>query len=168
MHLRFFFSGRLGNDDILVFNLTGVHPTEYVERVDFHLQSKSSYKHSSRLDQKKSQMEVDILDLSRPLRPKVETIPLARLQSGIWQTLDITDSIIACLEGEAEQHHLVGVSLRGPEITDVSEVVSQPFIVLFSEDDDHLNIEELGRDAAMPRKKREVRHPYLALFLRLI
>ncbi|GFT74639.1 bone morphogenetic protein 3 [Nephila pilipes] len=148
--------GRLGNDDILVFNLTGVHPTEYVERVDFHLQSKSSFKQNSRLDQKKSQMEVDILDLSRPQRPKVETIPLTRAQSGSWQTLDITDSIIACLEGEAEQHHLVGVAIKGPEVTDVAEVVSQPFLVLFSEDDDHLDIEELGRDANLIRRKREI------------
>ncbi|GFS42381.1 bone morphogenetic protein 3 [Trichonephila inaurata madagascariensis] len=149
---------RLGNDDILVFNLTGVHPTEYVERVDFHLQSKSSFKQTSRLDQKKSQMEVDILDLSRPQRPKIETIPLTRAQSGSWQTLDITDSIIACLEGEAEQHHLVGVAIKGPEITEMSEVVSQPFLVLFSEDDDHLDIEELGRDANLIRRKREVRN----------
>ncbi|GFQ69602.1 bone morphogenetic protein 3 [Trichonephila clavata] len=148
--------GRLGNDDLLVFNLTGVHPTEYVERVDFHLQSKSSFKQNSRLDPKKSQMEVDILDLSRPQRPKIETIPLTRAQSGSWQTLDITDSIIACLEGEAEQHHLVGVAIKGPEITDVSEVVSQPFLVLFSEDDDHLDIEELGRDANLIRRKREI------------
>ncbi|GFX05343.1 uncharacterized protein TNCV_3042391 [Trichonephila clavipes] len=149
--------GRLGNDDVLVFNLTGVHPTEYVERVDFHLQSKSSFKQNSRLDQKKSQMEVDILDLSRPQRPKIDTIPLTRAQSGSWQTLDITDSIIACLEGEAEQHHLVGVAIKGPEITDVSEVVSQPFLVLFSEDDDHLDIEELGRDANLIRRKREAK-----------
>ncbi|GIY08036.1 bone morphogenetic protein 3B [Caerostris extrusa] len=147
---------RLGNDDILVFNLTGVHPTEYVERVDFHLQSKNYFKQNTRLDQKKSQMEVDVLDLSRPLRFKIATIPLAKVQSGSWQTLDITDSIIACLEGEAEQHHLVGVSIRGPDITDVAEVVSQPFIVLFSEDDDHLDIEELREGHESVSSKREI------------
>lgn len=97
--ISFPLTGRLGNDDILVFNLTGVHPTEYVERVDLHLQSKHSFRQSSRMDQKKLGMQVDILDLSRPLRPKIETIPLSKMQNGGWQTLDLTDSIIACLEG---------------------------------------------------------------------
>ncbi|XP_054711472.1 bone morphogenetic protein 3-like [Uloborus diversus] len=150
--------GRLGNDDILVFNLTGVHPTEYVERVDLHLQSKHPVRQKQRLDQKKLTMEVDILDLTRPLRPKIETIPLSRMHTGGWQTLDLTDSIIACLEGEAEQHHLVGVAIRSRDNTDTGDVISQPFLVLFSEDDDHLNIGELDRkvDTAGQRLKREV------------
>lgn len=150
--------GRLGNDDILVFNLTGVHPTEYVERVDLHLQSKHAFRQSSRTDQKKLGMEVDILDLSRPLRPRIETIPLSKMQTGGWQTLDLTDSIIACLEGDADQHRLVGVAIRGPDNVNTGDVMSQPFLVLFSEDDDHLDIEELdrGRNSISDRLKREI------------
>ncbi|XP_042900417.2 bone morphogenetic protein 3 [Parasteatoda tepidariorum] len=71
--------------------------------------------------------------------------------------LDITDSIITCLEGDAEQHHLIGVFVKGPENVDVSEVISQPFIVLFSEDDDHMSIEELDRDLNNLREKRDVK-----------
>ncbi|KFM74932.1 Bone morphogenetic protein 3B, partial [Stegodyphus mimosarum] len=101
-------------------------------------------------------MAIDVLDLSRPLRPKVESIPLSRMQPTGWQTLDLTDSIIACLEGEAEQHHLVGIAVKRPENVDIDDMVSQPFLVLFSEDDDHLDIQELDRGREDARFKREI------------
>lgn len=52
----------------------------------------------------------------------------------------------------------MGVSVRAPDNTNTGEVMSQPFLVLFSEDDDHLDIEELDRrrDLVADRLKREV------------
>lgn len=62
-------------------------------------------------------------------------------------------------EGEEDQHRLVGVAVKGPDNANTGDVVSQPFLVLFSEDDDHMDIEELDRrrDSFInDRRKRQV------------
>lgn len=62
-------------------------------------------------------------------------------------------------EGEEDQHRLVGVAVKGPDNAKAGDVVSQPFLVLFSEDDDHMDIEELDRrreSLITDRHKRQV------------
>lgn len=62
-------------------------------------------------------------------------------------------------EGEEDQHRLVGVAVKGPDNANTGDVVSQPFLVLFSEDDDHMDIEELDRrrdPLITDRHKRQV------------
>lgn len=144
--------GKLGNRDVLVFNLTGIHPTEYIERADLHVHIKRSIRFSK---EKKSSLKLNILDLSKLSVPEMDSISLPRISSG-WHTLEITDSVISCLDGEIGSHHLMGLlPVEGEDLTkllDISKLSSRPFLVVFSEDDDHMAIEDLGKRSRQMRK----------------
>lgn len=135
---------------MFVFNLSSVAPTEQVLRAHIHLYKQKSVDRKKRSRMRRS-TELLLYEVAPNYLSQIGTISMRPSSKG-WQWYVATDAVKSCLLAHREHPHLFAVSFRAEKPDGKVRKLalkrfvwrhSLPFLILYSNETESVNLEEL-------------------------
>ncbi|XP_022249332.1 growth/differentiation factor 10-like [Limulus polyphemus] len=134
--------GKLEGKHILIFNLSGIHPTERILNGELHIPRRWKIKYGKHQKQDSTVYHLVLIDYSKTTVTVLEKLTMDHQGQG-WQNYDVTKPITACHEkktcGSVFAMKLEVRRSRGKyktvNIWRIIRKTSKPFLIIFSEDD---------------------------------
>nr|KAG5701219.1 hypothetical protein BaRGS_008595 [Batillaria attramentaria] len=135
---------------MFIFNLSSIAPTERVLRAHVHLYKRKSPSRKRR-SRKRAETELVLYEVAPHYLSQTGTI-IMRMSSWGWQWYGATESVLSCLLADRRHPHLFALSFRAEKPNGKTRTLalkkfvrhhSLPFLILYSNETESVNLEEL-------------------------
>ena len=158
----FLFTGEVNGEAMFIFNLSSIATTERVLRAHVHL-----YKRKSTPRKRRSRMRADtelvLYEVAPHYLSQTGSIIMRSSARG-WQWYGATDAVLSCLLVDREHPHLFALSFRAEKPNGKIRTLalkkfvrhhSLPFLILYSNETESVNLEELDIVAERLKQREE-------------
>ncbi|XP_076318162.1 uncharacterized protein LOC143229553 [Tachypleus tridentatus] len=134
--------GKLEGKHILIFNLSGIYPTERIFNGELHIPRRRKIKYGKHQTQDSIGFHLVLIDYSKTTATVLEKLAVDHQEQG-WKSYDVTKAITACHEKKMYGNlfamklevRLDSGKYKTVSIWRIIRKTSKPFLIIFSEDD---------------------------------
>lgn len=147
---------------MFVFNLSSIPPTERVLRANVHLYKRKPGHRKKHSRMRGDNTELILYEVAPHYLSQTGSI-IMRSSSAGWQWYGATDAVVSCLMADRQHPHLFALSFRADKPSGKTRQVSLkkfvwhhslPFLILYSNETESVNLEELDIVAERMHSRR--------------
>lgn len=140
------FSALVNGEDMFVFNMSSVRPTERIFGAEVHVYKKKLKRKSNYKD-----LQIQIYEVAPEYLSEVGSLSM-RPRSVGWHTYDVTNAATSCLATRRSQPHMLAVSFSANRLDGKRRQVklhkfmrhhSRPFLVVFSNEQEQISLDHI-------------------------
>ncbi|XP_025109610.1 LOW QUALITY PROTEIN: bone morphogenetic protein 3-like [Pomacea canaliculata] len=154
--------GEVNGEAMFVFNLSSIPPTERVLRAKVHLYKRKPGHRKKHSRMRGDNTELILYEVAPHYLSQTGSI-IMRSSSAGWQWYGATDAVVSCLMADRQHPHLFALSFRADKPSGKTRQVSLkkfvwhhslPFLILYSNETESVNLEELDIVAERMHSRR--------------
>ncbi|XP_070185994.1 uncharacterized protein [Littorina saxatilis] len=159
--------GEVNGEAMFIFNLSSIAATERVLRAHVHLYKRKSTHRKRRGSRMRTETELVLYEVAPHYLSQTGSIIMRSSAKG-WQWYGATDAVLSCLLVDRQHPHLFALSFRAEKPNGKVRTLalkrfvrhhSLPFLILYSNETESVNLEELDIVAERLKQKEDEEFP---------